>query len=164
MAGKIWANSGDSHLVEPDDLFTSRLPAELAARMARSDKDPNGKWETLHVDGQEFRRRMPARDLTDPETGLTVDERTPGANDAHLRLKDLDADGIWAELIYPSIGIWTSSIEDPVLLQRGSSTTARRWRPPPPWAGPTSAGAAITPTSKARMGTPRRRCTSCSTM
>jgi predicted TIM-barrel fold metal-dependent hydrolase len=117
---KIWANSGDSHLVEPEDLFTTRLPADLAARMPRSEKDEDGSYETIHVDGQSFRRRMPrAGQLTDPETGLTVDERAPGANDPHLRLKDLDQEGIWAELTYPSIGIWTSSIHDPVLLREG---------------------------------------------
>ena len=44
---KIWANSGDSHLVEPDDLFTTSLPTELAERMPRSVKDPDGTHETL---------------------------------------------------------------------------------------------------------------------
>jgi predicted TIM-barrel fold metal-dependent hydrolase len=117
---KIWANSGDSHLVEPADLFTSRLPADLAARMPRSERDTDGRWETVLVDGKEFRRRMPGRGLTDPETGLTVDERAPGANDPHLRLADLDQEGIWSELIYPSIGIWTSSIEDAALLKAGT--------------------------------------------
>lgn len=118
---KIWANSGDSHLVEPDDLFSSSLPAEYAERMPRSVRDPDGAWETIYVDGQQFRRRLPSRDrqLTD-ENGLTVPERAPGANDPVLRLKDLDAEGIWAELIYPSLGIWTSSIRDPALLAAGA--------------------------------------------
>ena len=123
--GKIWANSGDSHLVEPDDLFTTRLPADLARRMPRSEKDPDGRWETVHVDGKEFRRRMPGSGLVDPVTGLTVDERAPGANDPHLRLKDLDEEGIWAELIYPSIGIWTSSVDDPGLLAGGDQRHQR---------------------------------------
>ena len=117
---KIWANSGDSHLVEPEDLFTQRLPADLAERMPRSEKDDDGRWETVYVDGAAFRRPMPRpRMLVDPETGETVEERAPGANDPHLRLKDLDEEGIWAELVYPSIGIWTSSINDPELLREG---------------------------------------------
>ncbi len=116
---KIWANSGDSHLVEPDDLFTTSLPAELAARMPRSVKDADGSHETLHIDGQEFRRRMPrAANLLD-EDGKTVEQRAPGANDMKLRLIDLDQEGIWAELVYPSIGIWMSSIQDPDLLAAG---------------------------------------------
>ena len=117
--GKIWANSGDSHLVEPDDLFHSSLSADLAARMPRSEKDDDGRHETIYVDGQVFRRRMPKAALLTDEDGRTVDQRAPGANDAHLRLKDLDQEGIWGELVYPSIGIWTSSINDPALLSAG---------------------------------------------
>ncbi|MGE0879837.1 MAG: amidohydrolase family protein [Acidimicrobiia bacterium] len=117
----LWANSGDSHIVEPDDLFTKALPADLAERMPRSVKDPDGSYETVYVDGQEFRRRMPRAGavlLTDEE-GKSVNERAPGANDVHLRLKDLDSEGIWAEVTYPSIGIWTHSIRDPKLLAAG---------------------------------------------
>ena len=117
---KIWANSGDSHLVEPDDLFTTSLPAELADRMPRSVKDDDGTHETLYIDGQEIRRRMPrgAAALKDDQ-GLTVYERAPGANDMVQRLFDLDGEGIWAELVFPSIGIWMSSIQDPKLLSAG---------------------------------------------
>jgi predicted TIM-barrel fold metal-dependent hydrolase len=116
---KIWANSGDSHLVEPDDLFTSSLPPSLASRMPRSVKDADGIHETLYIDGQEIRRRMPrAMNLKD-DNGLTVDQRAPGANDMKLRLVDLDHEGIWAELVFPSIGIWMSSIQDPALLAAG---------------------------------------------
>ena len=53
--GKIWANSGDSHLVEPADLFTERLPADLAARMPRSVRDDDGRHETLYIDGKHWR-------------------------------------------------------------------------------------------------------------
>ncbi len=118
---KLWANSGDSHLVEPDDLFTESLPAALAARMPRSEKSDDGQFETIFVDGQEFRRRMPKAGMLTDEEGRTVFERAPGANDKALRLVDLDGEGIWAELVYPSIGIWTSSIQDPDLLAAGSA-------------------------------------------
>jgi len=30
---KIWAHSGDSHFLEPEDLFQQILPAKLAERM-----------------------------------------------------------------------------------------------------------------------------------
>ena len=116
---KLWANSGDSHLVEPEDVFSARMPADLAVRMPRSEKDPDGRHETVFVDGKQFRRRLPGSGLSDPETGLSVSERAPGANEPDTRLKDLDQEGIWAELVYPSIGIWTSSIEDPLLMAAG---------------------------------------------
>lgn len=116
---KIWANSGDSHLVEPDDLFQSALPAALAERMPRSVKDEDGRYETLFIDGEQFRRRVPRADMLTDEQGRTVTQRAPGANDKALRLLDLDGEGIWAELVYPSIGIWMSSIRDPELLAAG---------------------------------------------
>jgi predicted TIM-barrel fold metal-dependent hydrolase len=116
---KIWANSGDSHLVEPADLFESSLPPALAERMPRSEVDDDRQWETIHVDGQSFRRRFPLGRLMVDGDGHTVTERAPGANDPALRLVDLDAEGVWAELVYPSIGIWTASIHDPELLAAG---------------------------------------------
>src|SRR6266508_5963314 len=39
MQDKIWANSGDSHFLEPPDLFTERMPADLAERMPKSVND-----------------------------------------------------------------------------------------------------------------------------
>ena len=118
---KIWANSGDSHLVEPDNLFSDSLPAPLAAgcRAVSGTRTAAGRPSTWT--GSSFARRLPTRDrrLTD-ELGRTVPERAPGANDPALRLLDLDEEGIWAELIYPSLGIWTSSIRDPELLAAGA--------------------------------------------
>jgi predicted TIM-barrel fold metal-dependent hydrolase len=115
---KIWANSGDSHVVEPRDLFTTALPAALAARMPRSEWDADGRWETITIDGRAYRRRLVGGRSTD-EFRRAVGERAPGANDPHRRLADLDEEGVWAEVIYPSLGIWTASITDPVLLRAG---------------------------------------------
>jgi predicted TIM-barrel fold metal-dependent hydrolase len=46
-------------------------------------------------------------------------DRAPGANDPDLRIKDLDQEGIWAEAIYPSLGIWAFNITDPKLVKEG---------------------------------------------
>jgi predicted TIM-barrel fold metal-dependent hydrolase len=120
VQGKIWANSGDSHLMEPATLFTDTLPPELAARMPRSVHDEDGAWETIHVDGQTFRRKLPfaKRNLVD-EQGRNIFERAPGANDMTLRVKDLNEEGIWAELVYASIGMWMHSMHDPELMAAG---------------------------------------------
>ena len=45
--------------------------------------------------------------------------RAPGSGDVQLRLKDLDEEGIWGELVFPSLGMWNASIKDPGLLRRG---------------------------------------------
>lgn len=120
---KIWANSGDSHLMEPPDLFTANLPADLAERMPRSVKDPDGEWETIYIDGEAFRRRLPKletvmRTMARPEGEEgNFFARAPGANDPHGRLKDLDDEGIWAEVIYPSLGMWAFNLKDPKLVR-----------------------------------------------
>ena len=62
---------------------------------------------------------MPRSTLVDAETGESMLEKAPGSNDPHLRLHDLDQEGIWAELIYPSLAIWAHSIRDPELLAVG---------------------------------------------
>ncbi len=103
---KIWANSGDSHFLEPDDLWRSNLPANLAELMPRSEKDPDGEHETVHVDGQSFRRRLPNPKL---EEFREASSRPPGARDATARLVDLDAEGIWGEVVFPSLGMWNAS-------------------------------------------------------
>ena len=54
MERKIWANSGDSHFLEPADLFEKTLPPALAERMPRSVKSESGDRETVYIDGVEM--------------------------------------------------------------------------------------------------------------
>ena len=121
---RIWANSADSHALEPDSLFWDRMAPDLADRMPRSVVDEDGQWETIYVDGQSFRRRTPRPiregDLAGMSMGDIFEHRAPGANDPALRLKDLDQEGIWAEVIFPSIGLWNASIRDPGLMREGA--------------------------------------------
>jgi predicted TIM-barrel fold metal-dependent hydrolase len=129
--GKIWANSGDSHIMEPPDLFSS-LPDDVKALLPRSVKDPGGAFETIHIDGQEFRRELPRPAPGAPKKkGLGINarpvdsteddflRRALGGNDAAHRLRDLDDEGIWAEVIYPSLGIWTFNIRTPKVVRYG---------------------------------------------
>jgi len=113
---KIWANSGDSHFLERDDLYEEILPPELAERMPRAVKDPDGDWETVFIDGQSFRRRVPR---PAQQEFYEMSMRAPGAGDVQLRLQDLDGEGIWGELVFPSLGMWNASIRDPGLLREG---------------------------------------------
>ena len=54
----ILAHSADSHLLEPADLWSSRLPAELADRAPRSEKTE--KYETIYLDGERMYRALAA--------------------------------------------------------------------------------------------------------
>lgn len=111
---KIWANSGDSHFLEPDDLWRSSLPARLAELVPRSEKDPSGEWETVHIDGMSFRRRLPTGKAAE---FFELSGRAPGAADIEARIPDLDQEGIWGELVFPSLGMWSSSFRTPEVLR-----------------------------------------------
>jgi predicted TIM-barrel fold metal-dependent hydrolase len=129
MPVKLWTNSGDSHVLEPKDLWTNRLPAELAQRMPRSELIDE-RTELIHVDGRTLQRTRPANAVLDEEfvrsigradVGMTAGDlnRPPGAFDVRYRLQDLDQEGVWGELVYPSIGLWAGLIQDPMLYREG---------------------------------------------
>jgi len=123
VQNKIWANSGDSHFLEPPDVFTDRMPAALAERMPRSVKAADGTKETVYIDGESFERPLP-KPIKDGEfAGMTIEQlsaRPPGAMNTHERLKDLDQEGIWGEVTFPSLGMWANMIKDPVLVREGA--------------------------------------------
>jgi len=111
---KIWANSGDSHFLEPADLWSQTLPAALAERMPRTERDEEARTETVHIDGQSFVRPLPNPALAEFRENSS---RAPGARDARARLVDLDHEGIWGEVVFPSLGMWNNSFRDPALLK-----------------------------------------------
>jgi predicted TIM-barrel fold metal-dependent hydrolase len=119
---KIWANSGDSHFLEPETLWAEILPEKLAARMPRNERVSESE-EIVHVDGRSFRRALPKVQVKKGSDGLTATEasmRPPGARNISARLKDLDDEGIWAEVVYPSLGLWQGMITDPALVKAAS--------------------------------------------
>lgn len=111
---KLWADSGDSHFIEPQDLWRSQLPKRLADLVPRTEKDPDGRWETIYVDGQVFRRRLPSMAQQEFLDAMVA---AAGSRDVTKRLADLNAEGIWAELVFPSLGMWASSFRTPELLR-----------------------------------------------
>ncbi len=98
---KIWAHSGDSHVMEPADLWTSRLPKRLADRAPRTERGE--KYEIAYIDGQQISRQL--NDFMDAM-------RPPGFKDLSIRLRDLDQEGVWCQLAFPSAGFWTVFIND----------------------------------------------------
>jgi predicted TIM-barrel fold metal-dependent hydrolase len=126
----LWAHSGDSHFLEPEGLWHSILPSKLADRMPRSERVSDNE-EIVHVDGTSFRRQLPSI-LTkkDDKSGLTISElvnRAPGARDLHERVKDLDSEGIWGEVIYASLGLWETLIQDRELV-RAAAHAENEWK------------------------------------
>ena len=126
--GKIWANSGDSHFLEPGDLWARVLPPRQAERMPRSERVSDDE-EVVHVDGQSFRRRLPKIMTRKGSGGQTIADlsfRPAGSRDVRARLGDLDQEGIWAEVIYPSLGLWQGLIRDRALV-RDATRAENEW-------------------------------------
>ena len=127
---KLWANSGDSHYMEPPDLY-EQLPEHLRDKMPRTVRDEEAGVETITVDGQTFERSIPkprtaeqlkanaARPADDDLDEPDGEERAPGAFDPDMRLVDLDKEGIWARGDLPVAGHLDVQHPDPRDRQGG---------------------------------------------
>jgi predicted TIM-barrel fold metal-dependent hydrolase len=99
--------SVDDHLVEPPDMFEGRLPAKLQDRAPRIVETPEGHqvWE---FDGNFYTQvGMNAVAGRRPETvkvePFRFDQMRRGCWDIHARIRDMDINGVWASLNFPSM-------------------------------------------------------------
>ena len=116
-------NSADSHVVEPLDLWVQRLPAHLRERAPRIE-EVDGRWLFL-VEGSPPRRMGPPTEEAkkgrdEAEKGSAdADKKSTGfragGSDPDVRAKDLDEDGVWGEVLYPTIALFGFVIPDPEL-------------------------------------------------
>src|SRR5690242_16358293 len=124
--------SVDDHLVEPPDMFEGRLPAALQDRAPKIVENKHGHqvWE---FDGNVYTQvGMNAVAGRKPETvkvePFRFEEMRRGCWDIHARVRDMDVNGVWASLNFPSMvtgfcGRVFSQCSDPEL---GLATT-RAW-------------------------------------
>jgi predicted TIM-barrel fold metal-dependent hydrolase len=101
--------SVDDHLTEPADLFVSRFPAKLRDKAPQLFVTADGSEAWRYKDrvyqdnGMSVVAGRPQEEWTlDP---LNFDEMRRSAWDVHARVKDMDLDGVWASLCFPS-GAW----------------------------------------------------------
>jgi predicted TIM-barrel fold metal-dependent hydrolase len=98
--------SVDDHLVEPPDMFEGRLPARLADRAPRVVETDRGHqvWE---FDGQQYTQvgmnavagRRPEHVTLEP---TRFEDMRRGCWDIDARIRDMDLNGVWASLNFPS--------------------------------------------------------------
>jgi predicted TIM-barrel fold metal-dependent hydrolase len=114
--------SADNHVFEPVTLWQERLPPMFRDRGPRL--ETRGDWYVMAIEG------MPDRKLTRVDSGQVQDEvdeaaraRTGGADpgtggadpgtggaDPDARLRDMALDGVVAEVIYPTFGLFIDMI------------------------------------------------------
>jgi len=111
--------SADNHLIDPRDLYVTRLPRAVRDKAPRVVRGDDGG------DGWSWFGRPPARTFgleavagqADHQgafkpTGMTWDEILPGNYDGAAHLADMDRDGIDAVVVYPSVAMQAYSVPD----------------------------------------------------
>ena len=99
--------SVDDHLVEPADMFEGRLPARLQDRAPRIVETPQGH-EVWEFDGDRYTQvgmnaiagRRPESVKVEP---FRFDQMRRGCWDIDARIHDMDINGVWASLNFPSM-------------------------------------------------------------
>lgn len=97
--------SVDDHLVEPPDLFTGRLPGAYAERAPKViEEDGTELWV---FDGERFPNvgfnAVAGRPIEEHSAEPTrFDQMRRGAWDIHERIRDMDINGVYASLNFPS--------------------------------------------------------------
>ncbi len=99
--------SVDDHVVEPPHLFVGRVPAHLADRVPRIVTTPAGH-EVWEFEGEQFSQvGMNAVAGRRPETvrlePFRFDQMRPGCFDVDARVQDMDVNGVWASVNFPSM-------------------------------------------------------------
>ena len=103
--------SADGHLIEPGNLWRERLPKEFRDRAPAYD----------YEDGHRIWMFGDKRQSCEPLEIEARDDGDPITEDVDLRLKELDADGVWAETIFPNHGVFCLGYEDPALAMAVAS-------------------------------------------
>ncbi len=126
--------SCDAHIAEPPTLFLDNMPDHLkdfaihgeaqgGIRITKIGEQVILKIQTdfhAHKTGQgddgSEKAVAPDRSCTDSAANFVsdcaVDTKRRGARDLELRLKDMDRDGVDAELVFPSLGLMLPRIAD----------------------------------------------------
>jgi predicted TIM-barrel fold metal-dependent hydrolase len=109
--------SADGHIVEPPTLFLDGLPTSLK-RWAIHSEERDGYQCTVSGDKIIFRRRMRQGGNTPAEATSMRGDAAParkalGTRELAGRLKDMKDEGVDAEIVFPSLGLWTYGVENP---------------------------------------------------
>ena len=115
--------SSDSHIVEPADLWSSRIEPKFkdrAPHMVHRDEDNSDWWfcDGLKISGA-FAGALAGVRFEEPETltlASRIEDVRPGGFIPEEHVKDMDIDGIDVGIVYPSAGLLLYSVPDGELL------------------------------------------------
>lgn len=105
--------SVDDHVIEHGRVFSDRLPSKYKEEMPRIVKLPDGNDTWLYEGKRSGNFALNAvagkhpRDFgMDPRS---YDDMRPGCYDSAERIKDMDVEGVWAQLGFPNFGGFAGS-------------------------------------------------------
>jgi len=121
-----WVIDNDTHISEPPDLFTSRLPKKWHDKAPTMERDEERGFD-VWVIGDNKQGGIPVGHTAVagwpepfPAAPAGFDEIPKAAHDAHARLDYMDSLKIWAMALYPNVGGFGSqaflALEDPELM------------------------------------------------
>jgi predicted TIM-barrel fold metal-dependent hydrolase len=97
----------DAHVNEPPELWQERLPAKLKERGPKVEHRENGDFWVFDGGREQWPVGLTAvaglSYFDYRPTGITYETMRRGSFDTKARLDDMDADGIFAQVIYPSV-------------------------------------------------------------
>lgn len=119
---------GDSHFMEPLDLFERHIDPKFKERCVRLGRDAGTGDRTLIVDGSPmllidveellgalvaYSQKEEGKDLNSFDRYLVENDRW---QDMDARMRFLDEEGFDKQVLYPSLGLlWEGSVRDPLL-------------------------------------------------
>jgi len=118
---EAWFVSSDSHVVEPPDLWVGRIDSKFGDRVPHQVAEPGGDWWYAGgtrifsvTGGTETGVRF--KDQSKMRLESRYSEVVEGGYVPEKKLEDMDTDGVYGEVIYPTLGIPLWRLPDTKLL------------------------------------------------
>lgn len=104
----------DAHVNEPPDTWTARVPAALRDRAPKVVRRDDGDYWSFN-DGESMRpvglTATAGKSFLDyAPVGARYETMRPGSFDTEARLADMDLDGIWLQVLYPSVTLFGAKV------------------------------------------------------
>lgn len=106
--------SVDDHVVEHPRVWLDRLPKKWVEDAPRIERTPDGNDWWIYEGAKAANFATNAVAGKDPrefnQDPRSYDDMIPGCYDAKQRIKDMDLEGVWAQLCFPTMGGFAGSV------------------------------------------------------
>ena len=105
----------DAHVNEPPDTWVGRVPAKYKDRAPEGGAPRRGRLLVVQrrrerAPGRAHRHRRACRTSTSRRSACSYESMRPGSFDTKARLADMDIDGMYLQVLYPSVTLLGAKI------------------------------------------------------